>query len=134
MAALLRYTVVALLVLAQVALGSSAGGVVCFGGGSHESGLASSCSHASSHEGWPLAAPAEPDGHDDECACIDVPTPVGRADEFRLGHDVLRQSAVLLLLPVPFATVAPEQQFRFVAADHRAPGPAPGLRTTRLLI
>ncbi|HYF15743.1 MAG TPA: hypothetical protein VD971_11805 [Phycisphaerales bacterium] len=128
-----RNIVIALLTLAQVALGASGGRVACFGG--HAEGAAASpCSHGDGHGGLHLPTPVEPEGHDEDCPCVDVPSPLSRVEDRRAGVDVMRDAAVLLLLPVPPILVAEPAAPAAVRVRLRPPDTPPGPRTARLNI
>jgi hypothetical protein len=119
-----------MLVIAQLAFGAGAGRVVCLGG-IGQSEAASCCDH--DHDGWQLPAPVQPHQHPggDDCPCIDVATPVARAERAS-GDELMLTTAVLVLLPRLHETTT--------AAIGRprptdpTPGPSPGLRSTRLLL
>lgn len=132
MPASIRQLVVLLLVTAQVAIGSSAGGIVCSGAGAPgEAPAAAGCSHAGEHEGLRLPAPVEPhDDNEHDCPCIDAEAPVARASDERGDGDLAAQAVLLSPQAAPLG-LAP---LPVRAVDLRPPGPAPGLRTMRLNI
>ncbi len=153
MAGALRHFMVVLLAAAQVVLGSSATGAVCLGAwrsgdgsgrdaagdlsaGADPAGwvVEAGCSHAADGAAGP--APVQPHGeHEDECPCIDVGAPVGRAYDGRGGWDVVRGWAATALMPAPaWASGCVVAARQAVSRAARPPGPEPGLRTTRLLI
>jgi hypothetical protein len=141
----LRQTVVLVLAIAQIVLGSSATGAVCLGGARGDTDNsarrdasawrdAGGCSHAG--EGGNGPAPVEPhEDHEDECPCIDVAAPVGRADDARTGWDLAQGCLARALAPAgPWVSAGAASARRAPACISRPPGPEPGLRTTRLLI
>jgi len=143
MAGALRHFMVVLLSVAQVVLGSSATGAVCLGAWGSGDGpkddaagraVEAGCSHAADGAAGP--APVQPHGeHEDECPCIDVGAPVGRAYDGRGGSDVVRGWAATALMPAPaWASGCVVAARQAVSRAARPPGPEPGLRTTRLLI
>lgn len=135
---LVRHAVVLLVMLAQLSLGSSAGGVVCFGScfGGHDaaSEAANTCSHA--HESDPHAPiPVQPHEDDDRgCPCLDVSVPFARPSQWASAGDALQQTALLLQPWVLQPVVAESLARAYGVTWSRPPGPAPGFRTTRLLI
>jgi hypothetical protein len=127
-----KVILVALLTLAQLALGASGGGVACFGG--HTETTHASCSHGDDHGGLRLPRPTEPHGHEDDCPCVDVPSPLGRVEDRRAGVDVMRDAALLVLLPVPAILIEPRHETVVVVENFRPPDTPLVLRTTRLII
>lgn len=133
MPAAARHILVLLLMLAQVALGPSAGGVVCMGGAADGCETDSACDHASDHGGVHLPAPVEPhDDHEDDCPCIDILTPIARAGDER--PDAALDAPALVLFVAPFDLPPRPALPRPVILSGHPPGPEPGCRTTRLIL
>lgn len=129
----LRHILVILLVLAQAPLGARGGGFVCLGpigqpDAAVENG-ACRCDHGPGEDPGPR--PVKPHEHED-CPCIDVAAPVGRVDHDRSTGDLMRDSTLLVLLPVSIDNG--EAPLPGPPADGRPPGSEPGFLTTRLLL
>ncbi len=136
MTGFLRIVAFLLLAISQIALGPSAGRVVCFGSIAHATASdRTSCSHGGDHEGVHLPAPVEPhDEEQDDCPCVDSPVPVGTTDHARKGATMVRDAAVLAVLPVPLIFLPRRAPVQRASRDPRPPDRATGLRTIRLLI
>ena len=123
-----RHILVLMLITAQLALGGAAGGVVCLGSPLPHTPAESCCSHDPAHAAWPVPVPDE---HDD-CVCIDAAAPDARPEQAD-GDALLRTAGVFVFAHLPAERPASGAGIER-PSPFRPPGPAPGLRTTRLLI